>query len=270
MPGNHGGIAELSPGGRLLRWASANDSALGAPIRPYAFALLPEIDRFVVTSAAMMEDLSADVIQVWRLSDLTLLKTLPVPPARLPDGRTLALGHTVPFEPRVMPDGSVLLNTYGCGFYRVTRLATEAPEISNVYTLDVPADRVPPGRRGACGVPVIEGHYWVMPVGQLNMLVSLDIADPEHPREISRLATDSTFRPHWAAKDLGSDRIIVGAENGGENRMLMVRLDARTGRLRWDESFRGPDGALGVSFVRERWPHGVTGEAFGHAALFRP
>jgi hypothetical protein len=35
------------------------------------------IDRFVVTSAPMMEDKSADVIQIWRLSDLTLLKTLP-------------------------------------------------------------------------------------------------------------------------------------------------------------------------------------------------
>jgi hypothetical protein len=62
----------------------------------------------------------------------------------------------------------------------------------------------------------------------------------------------------------------VGAENGGENRMLMALIDSTTGKLRWDESFRSSDGALGVSFVREQWPHGATGEAFGHAALFRP
>ena len=72
------------------------------------------------------------------------------------------------------------------------------------------------------------------------------------------------------AKDPESDRIIVGAENGGENRMLMARLDGTTGRLSWDETFRSGDGSLGVSFVRHRWPHGETGEAFGHAALFRP
>jgi hypothetical protein len=52
--------------------------------------------------------------------------------------------------------------------------------------------------------------------------------------------------------------------------MLMARVDPATGRLWWDESFRSPDGSLGVSFRRERWPHGETGEAFGHAALFRP
>jgi hypothetical protein len=269
MPGNHGGIAHMSPDGRLLSETSAADPSLNEPMRAYAFAVLPSIDRFVVTSAPMMEDYSADVIQIWRLSDLKLLETLPVPPAELPDGRVLAMGHTYPFEPRVMADGSVLLSTYGCGFYRVTNIATR-PELHNVYTIDIPVDRVPADRRAACGVPVVSGHYWVMSVGKLNMLVALDIADPEHPREVSRLLADSTFRPHWMAKDPGSDRIIVGAENGGENRMLMARLEERTGKLSWDETFRSAGGALGVSFVRTRWPHGDSGEAFGHAALFRP
>lgn len=62
---------------------------------------------------------------------------------------------------------------------------------------------------------------------------------------------------------------IVGAENGGENRILMALLDNRTGRLSWDETFRSSHGRLGVSFVREHWPHGNSGEAFAHAALFR-
>ena len=138
-----------------------------------------------------------------------------------------------------------------------------------MYTIDVPTDRVTDGQMASCGVPVLAGHYWVMSVGGLNLLVVLDISDPAHPREVSRLAADSTFRPHWQAKDPHSDRIIVGAENGGESRMLMARFDSTTGRLSWDESFRDADGKLGVSFVREQWPHGNTGEAFGHAALFR-
>jgi hypothetical protein len=267
-PGNHGGIARVSPDGRVLRWASAADTSLRSPMRAYAFAVLPTVDRFVVTSAPMMEDQSADVVQVWRLSDLTLLRTLSVPPARLPDGRVLPMGHTYPFEPRVMPDGSVLLSTYGCGFYRMSGVADATPVIRNVYTIDVPEHRVPSDRRAACGVPVVRGRYWVMPVGRLNMLVTLDIADPARPREVSRLVADTSFRPHWSAFDPGSARLIVGAENGGENRMLMALLDPHTGALSWDESFRSPDGALGVSFVRDRWPHGSTGEAFGHAALF--
>ena len=269
VPGNHGGVVRMSADGHILRKTSAADPMLTEPMRAYAFAVMPNIDRFVVTSAPMMEDHSADAIQIWRLSDLTPLKTLMVPPARLPDGRTLVSGHKLPFEPRVMTDGSVLLNTYGCGFYRVTNIAA-APEMHNVYTIDIPADRVPADRTGACGVPVVSGHYWVMSVGKLNMLVALDIADPDHPREVSRLLADSTFRPHWMAKDPGSDRIIVGAENGGESRMLMARLDGRIGRLTWDETFRSSNGALGVSFVRQHWPHGDSGEAFGHAALFRP
>ena len=179
------------------------------------------------------------------------------------------MGHSYPFEPRVMPDGSVLLNTYGCGFYRVTNIAT-APAVHNVYTIDIPIERVPADRHAACGVPVISSHYWVMSVGKLHSLIALDIADPEHPREVARLVADSVFRPHWMAKDPGSNRIIVGAENGGESRMLMARLDTVTGRLTWDDTFRSSDGALGVSFVRQRWPHGDSGEAFGHAALFRP
>jgi hypothetical protein len=271
-PGGHGGIAEFTPEGRLVRSATAAGGASadgGKPVRPYAFALRPDADRVLVTSAAMMEPVNADVVQIFRLSDLALLATLPVPPARLSGGRTLSAGHKLPFGPRVMTDGSVVLNAYGCGFYRVTGIETRAPQIENVYTIDVPTELVPDGTMAACGVPVVVGGFWVMSVGGLNALIALDISDPAHPVEVSRLLADSTFRPHWMAKDPGSDRIAVGAENGGEERMLIARIDEATGRLSWDESFRSGDSRLGVSFVRAVWPHGPTGEAFGHAALFR-
>ena len=266
-PGGHGGVAEVDGRGRVLRTASAAVAGLRAPVRVYAFAPRHDVDRLLTTSAPMMEDSWADVVQVWRLSDLALLHTLPVPPARLADGTPLPRGHQLPFEPRVMPDGSVLLNAYGCGFYRVTGIETAAPAIANVHTIDV---RAAGDSLGACGVPAVVGRFWVMAVGRLSALVVLDVADPARPVEVARLRADGGFRPHWLAKDPGSDRLIVGAENGGENRMLMARVDARTGRVRWDESLRAPDGALGISFRRERWPHGASGEAFGHAAVFRP
>lgn len=271
-PGGHGGIAEFTAAGRLVRSVSAAAGAAvggGKPVRPYAFVLRPDVDRVFVTSAAMMEPVNADVVQIFRLSDFALLTTLAVPPARLPDGRTLSAGHMLPFGPRLMPDKSVLLNSYGCGFYRVTGIGEEQPKIENVYTIDVPATRVADSTMAACGVPVVVGRFWVMSVGRLNLLIALDVSDPARPVEVSRLEAPALFRPHWLAADAGSDRIIVGAENGGENRMLMARLDPASGRLSWDETFRAADGGLGVTFVRDAWPHGPTGEAFGHAALFR-
>src|SRR5690606_24572162 len=107
-PGGHGGMSQVHPDGRLIRVVSAADSSAasaGAPVRPYAFAVLPLVDRLIVPSALMMEPHSADVVQVFRLSDLTLLHTLPVPEAALPNGRVLPRSNALPFEPRVLPDG---------------------------------------------------------------------------------------------------------------------------------------------------------------------
>jgi hypothetical protein len=201
------------------------------PIRPYAFAVLPESDRVVTTSAGMMEHSSADVVQVWRLSDLALLHTLAVPPARRQDGSVLPKGHELPFEPRAMPDGSVLLNAFGCGLYHLTGIGTDAPRLRNVYTVELTG--VPADRRGACGIPVVVGPYWVMPVGRMNMLVTLDVRDPARPVEVSRLVADTLFRPHWLAKDPGSQRLIVGADGAGGSRHrapVVGRLVPVTGR----------------------------------------
>jgi len=43
-----------------------------------------------------------------------------------------------------------------------------------------------------------------------------------------------------------------------------------TGRATRGATLRAPDGALAISLAREEWPHGRTGPAFAHAALFRP
>jgi len=277
LPGGHGGIAEFTPDGELVRAVSAADDVTDVPIRPYSFAMLPAIDRMVLTSAPMVEPYSADVVQTWRLSSLELLHTLPVPPARLANGELLQTehrgvlqptGHRYPFEPRVMPDGSVLLNAYGCGFYRVTQIDSDAPRLEHVYTIEVPSS----ADLGGCGIPVVAGDYWIMTVGAAAMLVTLDISDPSEPREVSRLPTEDGFAPHWLAKDPGSNRLIVGAENeiGGGDRMLMVIFDPLTGELSWDETLRAKQGFPRIDFRRTSWPHGDTGEALAHAALFRP
>lgn len=270
MPGNHGGIAEYTASGELLRTASAASERVSKPVRPYAFALLPDIDRLVVTSAAMMERSWADVVLIFRYSDFALLHTIDVPAGRLPDGREVAWSHGQGFGPRVLPDGSVFFNAYGCAFYRLTRIESGSPGLDNVFTLDTPPP--PTGYRipGSCGIPVVFGSYWIMPVGQMHAVIVLDISDPTEPSEVFRLATPATFNPHWLARDPRSNRLVLGAELGGEEGFYMLRFDEASGKLAFDTAFRGEGQTGYLSLADQEWPHGPTGAAWGHAALFLP
>jgi len=270
-PGNHGGIAEYTADGALLRTASAGTAGSSKPIRPYAFALLPDIDRLVVTSAPMMEVTWADVVQIYRYSDFTLLKTINLPPGRLADGREIAGSQRGGFGPRVLPDGSVFFNAYGCAFYRLSDTGSDNPRLENVLTLETPEAPPGPGRiRGSCGIPIVFGNHWLMPVGQLHAVIVLDIANAATPREVSRLQTPETFNPHWLARDPRSNRLVLGAELGGEEGFYLLRFDAQAGRLSFDPALRG-DGQIGyLSLKNQSWPHGPSGPAWGHAALFLP
>jgi hypothetical protein len=99
--------------------------------------------------------------------------------------------------------------------------------------------------------------------------VVLDVTDPAAPREVSRLETAADLNPHWSAKDPRSQRIIVGAELGGEQGMYMLLFDQRTGKLSFDPSFGSPTGKLGyIDLERQQWQHGASGPAWAHAALF--
>jgi hypothetical protein len=270
-PGGHGGIAEYTASGDLLRTASAAVAGAKDPIRPYAFVPMLDQDRVVTTSAPMMENFSADVIQIWRYSDLKLLHTIAVPPGQRADGSPLPGAGRYPFGPRLMRDGSVLMNAYGCGFFRLTGIATDVPKLEHVYTIQVPDPEKATDTRGACGIPVVIGRHWVMPVGRAHTVVVLDVSDPAAPREVSRLDTPADFNPHWLARDLASNRLVLGAELGGEKGMYLLDLDPATGQLRPDASIVAPDGTRGyISLDRPDWPHGASGAAWAHAGLFLP
>jgi len=276
LPGNHGGIAEYTIDGDLIRTASAAVSGYEKPIRPYAFALLPEIDRLVVTSAPMMEKSWADVVQIYRYSDFKLLHTLDLPVGRLESGKPIEGSQAAGFGPRILDDGSVFLNSYGCAFYHLTAISSEAPDLKMVYALNTKASSKPNQIRGACGIPFRIGQYWIQPVGHLNAVVVLDISSPDIPKEVYRLGTPKDFKPHWLAKDPLGNRLVLGAELGGEQGFYILRFDDQTGTLVFDSSFQGSKGAgllksklSGyISLENKEWPHGKTGFAWGHAALF--
>jgi len=73
-----GGLVEIDDQGRVVRSASNADPAFAdALLMPYSLAVLPDVDRIVSTNSSMhLDDIFSGVTyQVWRLSDLKVLKT---------------------------------------------------------------------------------------------------------------------------------------------------------------------------------------------------
>lgn len=256
--GQPGGLARFSPEGRLLAVTSSADPAFaGERIRTYALDASAAIDRVVTTSSPMDTEVTAHVVQLWRLSDLQLLATIAVPEA------PADTAWQYPFEVRFIEDGrTAVMSTFYCGFYLLSDLDTDAPAIERVLALGYPP-------YSWCGVPLVIGRFWIMPVERAAEVVVLDLGDPRAPTIVTRLTADSGFTPHWAARDRGSDRVVLPSFDEDDPRVLIARFDSTTGSLVWDETFRDPrDGRLGIAFTRESWPHGDTGPAMPHGVLF--
>ena len=102
-----------------------------------------------------------------------------------------------------------------------------------------------------------------------HALVSLDISDPERPREVSRVTFGDDEGPHWASLNATGRRVVVNSAGSRPNRLYIVNVDPETGRLEIDGRFKdaGASGA-GVSLTGKAWPHGFIGEAKPHGTVF--
>jgi hypothetical protein len=250
-----GGLVEIDDAGKVIRSASSADPAFpGALLTPYSLVVLPELDRVLSTNSSMhLESILHGVTyQVWRLSDLKLLKTAYV------DVGENRYAHVSPEEPRLGPDGSVYIQSLGCGLQRITGLNTDEPRAQLVYTF--------PGNW--CGVPTIVGHYLIQSVLAVHGLVVLDIANATKPVEVSRLKLSTTYNVHWTGWDPKTQRLVVTSGRTPEDRLYLVKLDAKTGALALDDSFRDTDGKVGFSFAERQWPHGWKGSGAPHGAVF--
>jgi hypothetical protein len=251
-----GGLVEIDREGRVVRSASAA-TATDPGIRPYSLAVLPAINR-VVTTATDMHGVSRSAsVQVWRLSDLRLLRTIQLP--RGPRG----VEHEMSAEPRLLADGrTVLVSTFTCGLYRLTGLDGAAPAAEWVHASEWSA---PP----YCAVPVVVGDFWLVPSGPERAIISLDVSDPARPREVGRLRLAADEVPHWLGLDASGRRLLVTGYAALSDRLLLADVDPRTGRVRLDSAFRSPGASKpGVDFATAAWPHGASGRAIPHGAVF--
>jgi hypothetical protein len=263
-----GGLVELDERGEFVRAVSG--AAPGIPDREtwtYSLLVLPDLNRVVTTNtrmgmAAEWKDTAhvhadADVqsthVQVWRLSDLTLMATLELPPQ---EG-----GHNAwTAEPRRLARGDVYVNTFSCGLYRIDDVDGPQPSVASVLHSSFEGN-------GYCAVPVVVGDFWIQPSATERAIVAYDLRDATQPREASRLDLDPAFpRPHWLALDAAGSRIVVTAEAGW---VLLLHVDPATGALSMDEQFRDEGASQpGLRFDRTDWPHGATGKAVPHGAVF--
>jgi hypothetical protein len=215
-----GGLVELTPDGALVRASAPQPDSIPAAHRVYSGLVVEALDRIVTTSTDM-DDGGAESrrIQVWRLSDLSLLHTLSLPDGPLGDEALYTA------EPRLMADGrTVLVSTFNCGLYLLDGLDGDRPSGRLVSTFPRRDDT-------SCAIPYIVGRYYLVTVPAYSAVVALDISDPAAPREVSRVAFDSTDVPHWISVSPDGRRVVVTGYATMRRRVELLDFDPESGRL---------------------------------------
>jgi len=256
--GMPGGIAELTTHARVVRSTSLNVPGIDQGVRPYSAAIVKDLDRIVVTTTDMIEDLPASrTIEVWRLSDLKLVTSF-----LLPDGPVGGEG-LLSAEPRVLADGRrVLVSTFNCGLYLLDGLETDKPSARLVLSF--------PRLQGeSCAIPVIAGRYYLITVPAYHAVVSLDISDPAAPREVSRATLDTADVPHWISISPDHRRVVVTGYGTMRNKVVLLTFDSTNGQLEVDRRFREAATLTpGFRMDNKTWPHGGNAPGLPHGAVF--
>jgi hypothetical protein len=240
-----GGLVEFDPQGRVVATVSAAVS--GHPdIRPYSLAVVEKLNRVITGSADMMGAQVSHVAQVWRLSDLKLIATMRLP-SQFDWFYDTAADSS---EPRVLADGkTVAVPTFNCGLFLVRNPASDHPTLQHVYDF---------GYR-TCEVPVVAGDYLAEAMQSGHAIVSLDMHDPEHPREVGRILLPPDEYPHWLALEPGGNRLVITGYGALGTRVRFATIDRRTGKLTLQP--------VTIDFTRS-WPDGWQGSAIPHGAVF--
>lgn len=270
-----GGLLEFTPKGDFVRSSSADIGNPDIFIRPYGITVLPKLDRIVTTNFDMKGKANGYSVQVWRLSDLALLHTVMLA------GDEVDGPRANPFEARALPDGeTVMIETMSCGLYYMTGIDGEVPQVDHVHTLE---------NGEMCFLPVQSGDYWIQTVGgrQIGLGAGAEgdinnddhfggvvrvfnISNPRAPELVQELSVGRSL-PHWTSTDPAGKRILLGGYGLLASRMMMLNFDPASGSISIDENFgSGDEKGPGLILTRESWPHGDTGPAMAHGAVFGP
>jgi hypothetical protein len=164
-------------------------------------------------------------------------------------------------EPRLLSDGkSVYIHTFNCGLYLLRGIDHPQPTATFVMAFE----------GSNCGVPILAGHYWLQPVPDAHALVSMDITDPMHPREVSRVKLNEDEWPHWLSMDPTGTRLVLNSGGGGKSdRLYIINFSPADGALSIDDKFHDKGSDLpGISMRGRTWPHGFVGKALPHGTVF--
>ncbi len=242
-----GALVELDDRGNVVKATSAAAPGIDENIRPYSVLAIESHDRVVTTSAPMpplVTKAPTSVVQIWRLSDLTLLKTILL-------SKQPVSGATYSDDALLLDDGkTVLVKTATCGLFALTGIDGANPSVSSVYDF---------GARSCSGVPVLAGHYWVEAQLSAHTLIALDVSDPIHPVEVSHLYLGPTARPHWLAIESGTGNIIINGYGSLLHHISFAQIDLHTGAMTLDS--RSID-------LNRAWPDGWNGPLIAHGTVF--
>ena len=191
-------------------------------------------------------------LQIWRLSDLRAAAH------HHPARRAAGDEGLLTAEPRVLADGrTVLVSTFNCGLYLMEGLETESPSARLVASFPRKAGVVlrHPGRHG----PLLSRDG-----PGVNAVVSLDISDPEAPREVGRL----TLGPATCRTGSPSRPMLAESWSPGtplKQRVLIAR-SIHEGRAHDRRTFPGRRTRRepGFRLDNKTWPHG--GDSQRHPA----
>jgi hypothetical protein len=153
-------------------------------------------------------------------------------------------------EPRTLADGkTVVVPTFDCGLYLVDGLRSAHPSLRRIYDF---------GSR-VCEVPVVAGNYLVMAVESAHTLVSLDMRDASHPREVAHLYMGPNAYPHWIALEPNGNRLVIAGFVSLATHLRFATIDRATGQLTLDRNE--------INLSRS-WPDGWQGGAVPHGTVF--
>ncbi len=256
-----GGLVELDPRGELVRAVDVADPT-DPEIRAYSVTPIPRLNRAVSTTSDMNAEAVGTSFQVWRLDDLSLVRTVVL------DAGARGYEHRDPAEVRLLSDSvTAMLTTFTCALYRLHDLDSEEPSAELVHVLpwsDYETDE--------CGIPATHGKIWVQTYANSggSSLLSYDLSDPSNPVLLDRLEWGEPWWPHWISFEPGGRRLVLTSGDGATGtKVLLVNVDAETGQMRFDERFRDRiSGEIGVDFNRASWPHGEAGPGDPHGAVF--